>query len=130
MPGGSASKESACKAGDPGSIPGSGISPGEENGYPRELPGEFHEQRNLVGSSPWGHKESDTTEQLMLKRNLLYARHFSKCSARIKSLNLTMVRYHYWSHFTDEETETENSRSHFIGEKTETKKLVSPESDC
>ena len=28
------------------------------------LPGEFHRQRNLVGYSPWGHRESDTTEQL------------------------------------------------------------------
>ena len=28
------------------------------------LPGEFHEQRSLVGYSPWDHKESDTTEQL------------------------------------------------------------------
>ena len=27
-------KESACNAGDPGSIPGSGRSPGEGNGYP------------------------------------------------------------------------------------------------
>ena len=27
-------KESACNAEDPGSIPGSGRSPGEENGYP------------------------------------------------------------------------------------------------
>ena len=26
-------KESLCNAGDPGSIPGSGISPGERNGY-------------------------------------------------------------------------------------------------
>ena len=26
------------------------------------LPGESHGQRSLVGSSPWGHKESDTTE--------------------------------------------------------------------
>ena len=25
-------------------------------------PGEFHGQRSLVGYSPWGHKESDTTE--------------------------------------------------------------------
>ena len=64
-------------------------------------------QRNLVGSSLWGRKESDTTEQLILKRNLLYARHFSKCSASIKSLILMMVRYHYWSHFTDEETDRE-----------------------
>ena len=25
------------------------------------LPGEFHGQKNLVGYSSWGHKESDTT---------------------------------------------------------------------
>ena len=28
------------------------------------LPGEFHGHRNLAGYSPWGHKESDMTEQL------------------------------------------------------------------
>ena len=32
--GGSDGKESACNAGNPGSIPGSGISPGEGNGNP------------------------------------------------------------------------------------------------
>ena len=32
-PGGSDSKESACNAGDPGLIPGSGRSLGEGNGY-------------------------------------------------------------------------------------------------
>ena len=32
--GGSDGKESACNAGNPGSIPGSGRSSGEENGYP------------------------------------------------------------------------------------------------
>ena len=30
------------------------------------LPGEFHKQRRLVGYSPWGHKESDTTMWLTL----------------------------------------------------------------
>ena len=34
FPGGSDSKVSACNAGDPGSIPGSGRSPGEGNGNP------------------------------------------------------------------------------------------------
>ena len=34
FPGGSDGKESACNAGDLGSIPGSGRSPGEVNGYP------------------------------------------------------------------------------------------------
>ena len=28
------------------------------------LPGKSHGQRSLVGYSPWGRKESDTTEQL------------------------------------------------------------------
>ena len=28
------------------------------------LPGESHGQRSLEGYSPWGHKESDTTERL------------------------------------------------------------------
>ena len=30
------------------------------------LPGEFHGQRSLVGCSPWGCKESDMTERLIL----------------------------------------------------------------
>ena len=34
FPGGSAGKESACSAGDPGSIPGSGRFPGEGRDYP------------------------------------------------------------------------------------------------
>ena len=34
FPGSSTGKESTCSAGDPGSIPGSGRSPGEGIGYP------------------------------------------------------------------------------------------------
>ena len=34
FPNSSVGKESACNVGDPGSIPGSGRSPGEGNGYP------------------------------------------------------------------------------------------------
>ena len=49
FPGGSDYKEFALNAGDPGSIPGSGRS---------------HGQRSLIGCSPWGHKETDTTGQL------------------------------------------------------------------
>ena len=30
------------------------------------LPGETHGQRSLAGCSPWGHKESDTTEHMAL----------------------------------------------------------------
>ena len=38
FPGGSDCKVSAYKAGDPGSISGSGRSPGEENGNPLQYP--------------------------------------------------------------------------------------------
>ena len=39
FPCGSASKESACNAGELGSIPGLGRSPGEGNGYPLQYSG-------------------------------------------------------------------------------------------
>ena len=48
-------KKFACNAGDPGSVPWTGRSPGERNGYPLQystLPGQFHEQRSLAGYSP------------------------------------------------------------------------------
>ena len=38
-PNGSVGKESACNAGDPGSIPGSGRSPGEGIDYPLQYSG-------------------------------------------------------------------------------------------
>ena len=34
------------------------------------LPGESHRQRSLVGYSPWGLKESDTTERLSMHTQL------------------------------------------------------------
>ena len=50
---------------DVSSIPGSGRSPGGGHApTPVFLPGESHGLRSLVGYSPWGHKESDTTEEL------------------------------------------------------------------
>ena len=106
FPHSSVGKESACNAGDPGSIPGLGRSPGEGIGYPLQYswaslvaqpvknppvmwetwvdpwvgkipwrrerlptsvfwPGEFH-----ALYSPWGLKESDTTERLSLSLTL------------------------------------------------------------
>ena len=68
FPGGSDGKESACNAGDLGSIPGLGRSPGGGHGYPLQFSclENPHGQRSLGGCSPWGHKESDTTELLTL----------------------------------------------------------------
>ena len=66
FPGGSDGKESTCSAQDMGSIPGLGRSP--EGGHGNPLQCSCLEnpdgQRSLVGYSPWGHKESDTTERL------------------------------------------------------------------
>ena len=64
FPGGSEDQESACSAEDPGSNPGSGRFPCRREWLPTPvfLPGKTHEQRSLVGYSPWGHKESDRTE--------------------------------------------------------------------
>ena len=63
FPGGSEVKVSASNAGGLGLIPGLGRSPGEGNGNPLQY-GESHGRRCLVGYSPRGHKESNTTEQL------------------------------------------------------------------
>ena len=59
-------KDSACNAGDWDLILGLGRSPGGGNTNP------FHssclenpmKKKSLAGHSPWGHKESDMTEQL------------------------------------------------------------------
>ena len=64
--GSSDGKESACNAGDLGLIPGLGRSP--EGGHDSPLYYSClenpHGQRSLVGYSPWGRKESDTTKRL------------------------------------------------------------------
>ena len=64
FPCGWAGKNSTCNAGDLGSIPGLGRSPGGGHGNPfqyscLENP---HGQRSLVGYSPRGHKQSDMTK--------------------------------------------------------------------
>ena len=61
LPGWLSSKESACNAGDMGSIPGLERSPGEGNGNSVFLLGKSHGQRSLAGYSPWCCKESDMT---------------------------------------------------------------------
>ena len=63
FPGGSDGKVSAYTAGDLGSIPVLGRSPGEGNGNPLQ-PRKSHRWRSLVGYSPWSGKELDTTERL------------------------------------------------------------------
>ena len=68
FPGGSVVKNPPANGGDMGSIPGLGRSPGERLPTPIFWPGEFY-----VLYSPWGPKEADTTERLVLS-------HFTKIS--------------------------------------------------
>ena len=68
FPGGSGVKNPPTNAGDTGSISGSGISPGEGNGYPLQYCSleKSHRQRSLVGYSPWGPKR--VGHDLMIKQ--------------------------------------------------------------
>ena len=63
FPGGSEVKASTCNAGDLGSIPGSGRSPGEGNGNPLQY---SCLENPMDGGAWWAtvHKESDRTEPL------------------------------------------------------------------
>ena len=56
LPSGSADKESACNAGDQGSIPGSGKSSGEDKGYPLQYSG----LENSIGCTVHRVAESQT----------------------------------------------------------------------
>ena len=68
FPGGSVGKESGCNVGDLGLIPGLGRFPGGGHGNPLQYSclENLHRQRSPAGYSPWGHKESDMTEQLRI----------------------------------------------------------------
>ena len=65
FPGGSDGKEFACNAGELGSLPGLGRFPGGGHDNPLQYSclENPHGQRSLAGCSPWGHTESDTTEE-------------------------------------------------------------------
>ena len=64
FPGGSDGKESTCNVGNLGLIPGLGRSPegGHSNPAQHSCLENPDGQGSLVGYSPWGGKESDTTE--------------------------------------------------------------------
>ena len=64
FPGSSDDKESACNAGDLGSVRGMGRSPGGGHGNPLQYSCLENPdgQKSLVEYSLWAHKESDTTD--------------------------------------------------------------------
>ena len=112
LPTGSAGKESTCNEGDLGSIPGLGRSPGEGKGYPLQYSG----LENSMDYSPWGRKESDTTEQLSLSLCTeycfpIYLGLFNPCSNLLRKVQL-------YAHLEDEQLKYRkiDSLGHIVNE--------------
>ena len=99
LPDSSVGKESACNAGDPGLISGLGRSPGEGIGYPLQ----YCVLENSV-DSPWGRKESATTEWLSLSYfTFPCARHMPRVSLALLTFTTALRGVSYCLHFPDEE---------------------------
>ena len=83
FPGSSAGKESACNAGDLGSVPELGRSSGRGHGnlLLYSCMGNPHGQRSLVGYSPQNHKDSDTTERLTPRAQRAVRSPLGSCTA-------------------------------------------------
>ena len=96
-----------ANAGDEDSIPESGRSPGEGNGNPLQYSclGKSHGQRSLAGYSPWGPKESDTTEHVHATNEF-----YSRALPNIEHLS-------FWSHTNSskEYTKKEYFQTHSVG---------------
>ena len=90
LPCGSASKESACNMGDLGLIPGLGRFPWRRAQLPTTVfwPGEFH---GLY--SPWGCKESDTTERLSLSHDTMANLHTVRANLSIGSCLVILPKH-------------------------------------
>ena len=57
------------------------------------LPAEFHRQRSLSCYSPWGHKESDTTEKIILF--LFHGDHSYHCIVYLKATMRVDLKHTY-----------------------------------
>ena len=82
FPGSSAGKESACNAGDPGSIPGSGRSPREGKSYPLQYSGRENSMDCIVP----GVAKSPTRLS-----NFHFHLHFHKTTGKPKHLLITFT---------------------------------------
>ena len=76
LPGGPDSKESTCNVGDLGSIPVSGRSPGEGNGYPLQ----YSCLQNPMDRGAWGTAVHTATKNQKQLKRLTNAR---RCGMRI-----------------------------------------------
>ena len=93
FPGGSDVKESDCNVVDLGLNPGLGRSLGGGNGNPLQNSclENLHGQRSLVGYSPWGPKELDTTERLSPVQHIMVFK--TKCFLHRKRKKILDLSY-------------------------------------
>ena len=64
------------------------------------LPEEFHGQRSLAGPSPWGHKQSDTTERLTYTFTLYHVAERKHQTPNTLILPPTHLKHASFSNFT------------------------------
>ena len=109
FPGGSEDKASACSAGDLGSIPGLGTSPGEGKGNPFQYSGLENFMNWIV------HGVTKSWTQLndfhfTSHRNDYAVDHFLCPLHRIFNTITLWVTYSYYPHFTGEDTNDQRSQ--------------------
>ena len=123
---GSESKESACDAGDLGSISGLGRSLGGGPGNPLhysclENP---HGQRNMAGYSPWSCQQLDMTEQLSTAqhrinpwvRKIPWRRKWQSTPVFLPGESQgrgRLVGCRLWGHTESDTTETTQQQQHY-----------------
>ena len=109
FPGGSDGKVSAYNAGDLGSIPGSGRSPGEGNGNPLQYSCLENpvDRGTWLGYSPWGRKESDTTS--LTHSCIGWASLAAQSVKNPCAMQETWVRSLGWEDFLEESSATHSS---------------------
>ena len=67
------------------------------------LPGKSHGQRSLVGCSPWGLEESDTTEQLPLAASSNSVTTYETCQTYERPIAFTSRSKRLWIQFKSNE---------------------------
>ena len=94
FPGRSDGKQSACNAGNLGSIPGLGRSPGGGHGNPLQYSclENPHGQRSLAGYGPWGGKELVIAERLRTDPCWLSILNIAECMCLSLKLQSVLIQ--------------------------------------
>ena len=88
FPGGSADKESTCNAGDLGSVPQFGRSPGEGNGYPLQYSGLENSMDSIV------HGVAKNWTQLSNFHFTYMKWYKTPCNCQVKATTTNTIKFH------------------------------------